>query len=112
MARPLSDMTAILAGATSGMGLEIAAQLAESGVPRIILNGRDKGRAELARAAIVNRAPICDVRTVLGDASSEHTIEAIRAAAEGAPASLFTPYREMPRRLRSMRSIRPVSSSW
>jgi NAD(P)-dependent dehydrogenase (short-subunit alcohol dehydrogenase family) len=74
-------MTALLAGATSGMGLETAAQLAESGVPRIVINGRSAARGDAAVAVIRARAPDCNVRVVLGDASDPEVIARLTEAA-------------------------------
>jgi NAD(P)-dependent dehydrogenase (short-subunit alcohol dehydrogenase family) len=38
--RPLSETVAVIAGGASGIGLEAAAQLAEAGVPHLLLAGR------------------------------------------------------------------------
>ena len=49
--QPLESTVAVLTGGTSGMGLESAAQLAEAGVPAIIVNGRDAARGAPAPQA-------------------------------------------------------------
>jgi 2-hydroxycyclohexanecarboxyl-CoA dehydrogenase len=85
-ARPFAEMTALLVGATSGMGLETAAQLAEAGVPRIILNGRSPDRAEAAADMIRARAAGCEVVLVTGDATDPATVAALAAAG---PCDLF-----------------------
>jgi len=69
--RPLDDCTALVTGSTGGIGFEIAAQLAESGVPRLMLNGRDAQRGAAAVAAIRLRAPGCDIRFTGADPSRQ-----------------------------------------
>jgi len=65
--RQLSECTALVTGSTGGIGFEIAAQLAEAGVPRVVICGRDQDRAAAAAAAISARAPSCDVRALQAD---------------------------------------------
>src|ERR1700677_2463455 len=60
--RKLTDCTALVTGSRSGIGFEIAAQLAEAGVGRLYINGRDEARGAQAVTAINQRAPLCDVR--------------------------------------------------
>ena len=60
--RELTDCTALVTGSRSGIGFEIAAQLAEAGVGRLYINGRDEARGAQAVAEIKQRAPHCDVR--------------------------------------------------
>jgi len=60
--RQLHECTAMLTGSTASIAFEIAAQLAEAGVPRIMLNGRNEERGQAAVAAIRERAPKADVR--------------------------------------------------
>lgn len=78
---PFIRMTALLYGATSGMGLEIAAQLAEAGVPRLVLVGRDPQRGRQARETVAKRAPDATVTFIAGDASAAQTITQATAAA-------------------------------
>jgi NAD(P)-dependent dehydrogenase (short-subunit alcohol dehydrogenase family) len=47
--------TALVTGATSGLGFEAAAQLAEEGWNRVIVTGRSKDKAEKAVQALVER---------------------------------------------------------
>ena len=47
--------SALVTGATSGLGFEAAAQLAESGYARITITGRSIEGAEAARAELVTR---------------------------------------------------------
>ena len=67
--RQLSECTAMLTGSTSSIGFEIGAQLAEAGVPRVMLNGRDKKRGADAVARLKKRAPSTDVRFVAADST-------------------------------------------
>lgn len=65
--RDFADCTALVTGSSGGIGLEIAAQLAEAGVRRLAVNGRDEARGAAARDAVLARAPECDVRFVRAD---------------------------------------------
>lgn len=65
--RQLSECTALLTGSSSGIAYEIAAQLAEAGVPRIMLNGRDPQRGVEACDRLRGRAPRTDVCFTQGD---------------------------------------------
>jgi 2-hydroxycyclohexanecarboxyl-CoA dehydrogenase len=65
--RQLSECTALLTGSSSGIAHEIATQLAEAGVPRIMLNGRIAERGAEACHRIKARAPGADVRFTKGD---------------------------------------------
>ena len=47
--------TALVTGASSGLGFETAAQLAEQGYGRVIITGRTEDKAETARRALVDR---------------------------------------------------------
>jgi NAD(P)-dependent dehydrogenase (short-subunit alcohol dehydrogenase family) len=47
--------TALVTGATSGLGFEAAAQLADQGTSRVIITGRNPVRADEARVALVER---------------------------------------------------------
>ena len=47
--------SALVTGATSGLGFEAAAQLAEAGYDRVTITGRNTARAEQARVALVAR---------------------------------------------------------
>jgi len=63
----LAQTSALITGGTAGVGLATAIQLAEAGVPRIAINGRDAARGEKARSAILAKAPKADVIFVAGD---------------------------------------------
>lgn len=70
-ARPYHEMSALLTGATSGMGLETAAQMAEAGVKRIMINGRDTKRGARAVDIVKERGGAdTDIVFVDGDAST------------------------------------------
>ena len=47
--------TALVTGATSGLGFEAAAQLAEAGYGKIIISGRSHDGVEVARRDLVGR---------------------------------------------------------
>ena len=81
-AKPFAEMTTLLYGATSGMGLEIAAQLAESGVQKLVLVGRDTTRGTAARDSVLARASHVTVEFIAGDASCADTIRRATAAAD------------------------------
>ena len=50
-----SSNAALVTGATSGLGFEAAAQLAESGWPTVVITGRTESRASEARGRLVAR---------------------------------------------------------
>jgi len=79
----LSESSALICGGTSGVGLETAMQLAEAGVPRIAINGRNAERGEAARAAVMARVPGTDVVFLAGDcgdlAQARQVCDAARA---------------------------------
>jgi 2-hydroxycyclohexanecarboxyl-CoA dehydrogenase len=85
--RNFDDCTALVTGSTSGIGIEIAAQLAEAGVLRLALSGRDPDRGERAVATVKARAPGCDVRFFKADVSQPAQaltlVEAVVAAFGG-----------------------------
>jgi NAD(P)-dependent dehydrogenase (short-subunit alcohol dehydrogenase family) len=80
-ARPFAEMTALLVGATSGIGLETAAQLAEAGVPRLHLVGRGPARGAAAVAAVTARAPGATVRFHAADAAEPAALARVVASA-------------------------------
>jgi NAD(P)-dependent dehydrogenase (short-subunit alcohol dehydrogenase family) len=60
---------AVVTGGSGGIGVETAVLLAEQGVSTIIINGRDSGRGERARAEILRRAPTASVHFIAADVS-------------------------------------------
>jgi NAD(P)-dependent dehydrogenase (short-subunit alcohol dehydrogenase family) len=65
----LAGKTVVITGATSGIGLQTALQLARRGA-RLALIGRDRARGEVARAAILHDTPTCDVALFTADLAS------------------------------------------
>lgn len=65
--RALNECTALVTASSDSIGFEIAAQLAEAGVPRVMLNGRNIERGEQACARLKARAPGTDVRFTSAD---------------------------------------------
>jgi 2-hydroxycyclohexanecarboxyl-CoA dehydrogenase len=60
---------AVVTGGSGGIGVETAALLAEQGVRKIVINGRDSERGEQARAEILRRVPSTSVDFVAADVS-------------------------------------------
>ena len=60
-ARPLAESVVVVAGGTSGIGLEAAAQLAEAGATRLALVGRDpaRGRRRSRRCGNAPQGRMC-----------------------------------------------------
>ncbi len=69
--REFKESTALVTGSSGGIGYEIAAQLAEAGVARLAVNGRDAARGEEAAKQIRARAPHCDVRFIAADPTKQ-----------------------------------------
>ncbi len=65
--KPFGRCSALLTGATSGIGLATATALAAAGVPRIAVNGRNAARGAVAVEAIRKAAPQADVRFYAAD---------------------------------------------
>jgi 2-hydroxycyclohexanecarboxyl-CoA dehydrogenase len=69
--RDFSDCAALVTGSSGGIGLEIAAQLAEAGVARVMINGRKAERCGAAVKLIKERAPTCDVNFIVADPTKQ-----------------------------------------
>lgn len=82
--RPLGEIAAVVAGGTSGIGLEAAAQLAEAGVPRLMLVGRDPAKGAAAMSAIQERAPGAKLHFFAGDMTDPQTAAGLAAEATAA----------------------------
>lgn len=74
-----ADQTVLIAGGTSGVGLASALRLAEAGVPRLVLSGRDAARGERARAQVLAHSPRTDVLFRACDAGAPGAAEALVA---------------------------------
>src|SRR4051812_29783956 len=71
--------TILITGATSGIGLEAAVELARRGA-RIVMVGRDPGRTEAAVADVVARSGSREASPLLCDFSSQASIRALGEA--------------------------------
>ncbi|HET6507883.1 MAG TPA: SDR family oxidoreductase [Baekduia sp.] len=85
--RELAESGVAIAGGTSGVGLASARRLAEAGVPRLVLMGRDARRGAAACAAVRAVAPDAAVDYVAVDAGDP---AAAARAVEEATARLGT----------------------
>jgi retinol dehydrogenase-12 len=72
------ERTALITGASAGIGLHTALGLARAGM-RVILAGRDPGRTEAAQRFVAGRAPGAQVETALADFSSLAAVRALAA---------------------------------
>lgn len=68
--------TALVTGASSGLGFEAAAQLADQGYRRVIITGRTENKAETARSQLVDRTGKSVFETLVVDNGHLDTIEA------------------------------------
>jgi len=75
----LKDKTAIVTGATAGIGLAIARTLAREGVA-VTISGRSQDKLDAARADILAAAPAASVHTVIADVSTADGAAALIAA--------------------------------
>jgi NAD(P)-dependent dehydrogenase (short-subunit alcohol dehydrogenase family) len=73
MAWDVRGKTALVTGATSGIGLEASVELARRGA-RVLMVGRDRARTDAAVAAVVARSGTKDVPSLLCDFSSQAEI--------------------------------------
>lgn len=74
--RDLAGKTALVTGASSGIGLEAAVKLAARGA-RVLLVARDRGRGEAACAEVVRRSRSDSVELLLCDFSSQAATRAL-----------------------------------
>lgn len=73
----LNGLTAVITGGTAGIGRACAEALLAAGVEAIVINGRDKSRAEKARSEIQSRFPNAVVATSTGDVAQPDTAQAV-----------------------------------
>ncbi len=78
---------AVVTGATSGIGLAIARELAGAGL-NLVVNSRSTNRLQLLAAELVNDYAI-EVKVVQGDLSEEKGVEALIDASAGLPVGLL-----------------------
>lgn len=81
---PFDEASALITGGTSGVGLETACQLAEAGVSRIAIVGRNPERGEAARAAVLARQPGARIEFLQGDCNDTGQVVAVCEAARAA----------------------------
>jgi retinol dehydrogenase 14 len=79
MAWDVSGRTILLTGATSGIGLEAAVELARRGA-RVVMVGRDPERLERARARVLQESGSNAVETLRCDFSSQAAIRELATA--------------------------------
>ena len=77
----LNGSMAVITGGTAGIGRACAEALLAAGAGGVLINGRDAGRAERARAAIQARFPEARVAVALGDVAKADVAEAVMAEA-------------------------------
>ena len=76
-----SPSCALVTGATSGIGEAAAVTLAEAGIPRIVVTGRDAGRAETVCARLRDLGVEADA--VLADLSDAAVAESVFSVIDG-----------------------------
>src|SRR5256885_611332 len=74
----MQGKTAVITGATSGIGFEAAVELARKGA-RVVLIGRDPARTEQAVAQVKRRSGSAAVDSLLCDFSSQDSIRKLAA---------------------------------
>lgn len=90
MMRDLADRTAVVTGASAGIGEAVARELAARGA-KVVVNARRADRLEALRAELARAHGADRIAMVTGDCADDAVIEAMFAAAEselGSPADL------------------------
>jgi NAD(P)-dependent dehydrogenase (short-subunit alcohol dehydrogenase family) len=77
----LNGSTVVVTGGTSGIGRACAEALLAAGAGAVLINGRDRARADAARAAIQARFPEAKVAVAIGDMARPGDAEAVMAEA-------------------------------
>lgn len=80
--RPFSELTVLITGGGSGIGLAAAEGFARDGVRAIGLVGRNAERASAAAKGLKGAYPGLDARAYVGDVTSRHDVERMVAEAE------------------------------
>lgn len=78
-----TQKTALVTGATSGLGFEAAAQLAEAGYKQVTITGRSKSRAEEAKQRLAERTGKDVFDTIAVDLSLPESVQAAAAELAG-----------------------------
>jgi 2-hydroxycyclohexanecarboxyl-CoA dehydrogenase len=86
--RKFSESSVLVTGSSGGIGLEIAAQLAEAGAAHVMINGRRAERCRTAVESIKTRAPSCHVDFIAGDPTRQEQAKALVADTVGRFGSL------------------------
>jgi len=86
--RGYGECSALLTGSTASIAFEAACQLAEAGVPRIMLNGRNETNGRAAVEKLRQRVPGVDVRFTAADPSRHAGAKALVDATVAAFGSL------------------------
>jgi 2-hydroxycyclohexanecarboxyl-CoA dehydrogenase len=77
----LNGLTAVVTGGTAGIGRACAEALLAAGANAVLINGRDRERAEHARTEIQSRFPAARVAFATGDVAQAESASAVMAAA-------------------------------
>lgn len=77
--------TALVTGATSGLGFEAAAQLAEQGTDEVVITARTEAKADDARRRLVERTGLDVFSTLVIDLAHPATVEQGAAQRVGQP---------------------------
>ena len=75
-----NEQTALVTGATSGLGFEAAAQLAEDGYAKVTITGRTTERAEQARQKLIERTGKNVFETLVLDLNSTDSVNQAASA--------------------------------
>ena len=78
MTNELRDRTVLVTGASAGIGLATAAQLAAMGA-RVLLASRNRERGEAARASIAERVPGASTELLVADLASQEGVRSLAA---------------------------------
>ncbi|AZG46591.1 SDR family NAD(P)-dependent oxidoreductase [Gordonia insulae] len=88
LVRRYEEAGAIIVGGTSGVGLATALGLADAGVGRMVLVGRNEERGGLARKTVLHSHPEADVLFLAADASDEAEVDRVVSASQHAMGSV------------------------